>query len=156
MLHSKSKSVIVSHDNINLKKEHHIKMKKLMFEIQNENDLTLNITNILNELVETNISSFANNKNVFVKYDHFKLISDIVIKFKELLLVAMLKLKELKIFNIHSHSLITHLKSNLEFMELSIHEFIKSLENVTDEHFIAFSHILKMLSNMKNDEFLQK
>lgn len=127
-----------------------------MFELSCENNLVLNITKFADELVETTISKMKNYQNEFLKYEHFEIISKFLILFKELLLVSILKMQELKITSIYSHSLIVHLKSKLTFMECSIHNFIESLGNITDEHLISFKNILKMFSNLNNDEFLLK
>ena len=127
-----------------------------MLKLSCESDLVLNITEFADELVEKTISKMKNYQNEFLKYEIFEVISKFLILFKELLLVSIVKLQDLKITSIHSHSLIIHLKSQLTFMECSIHNFIESLANATDEHLITFKNILKMFSNLNNDEFLLK
>lgn len=127
-----------------------------MFELELENELTLNIINFVDELIESTVSSLENHQSNFVNYAQFKLISNFLLKFKELLFVTILKLKELKIPNIFSHSLVGYFKSKLTVVECSVNNFIKSLEKITDDHSITFKNILKMFSDLKNDLSSQK
>lgn len=127
-----------------------------MFELFCESDLVLNVTRFADELMETTILKMKNYQYENLKYENFEIISNFLIVFKELLFVSIVKLQELKITSIYSHSLIIDLKSKLNFMEFSIHNFIESLRNIADEHLIIFNNILKMFSNLNNDEFLLK
>lgn len=152
LLTSKSDSLHEPLGDIILIDCNHKKMIKIMYEILCENDLALNIIEFADELAESTIAKMKNYQSMSVKYESFEIISKFLILFKELLLVSVLKLHNLKITNICSHSVIIHLKSKISFMESSINNYIESLENITEEHLITFKNILKMLSTLKNDE----
>lgn len=127
-----------------------------MFDSSCESDLIINITYFADELVGATISNMEYYQNKFVEYGHFEIISKFLIAIKELLLVSVVKLQEFKISSIYSHAVIVFLKSKLAFMECSIRNFIESIENVTDEHMTTFKNMLKMISNLSNDELLLK
>jgi hypothetical protein len=131
-------------------------MGKIMLEPSCEKDLILNIVEFADELFEATISQMNSYNKKSVKYENFEIISKFFIFLKELLLVSVLKLQNLKITNICSHSIIIHLKSKLAFMECSINNHIESLENVSEEHSICFKNILNMFFDLKNDKLLLK
>lgn len=122
-----------------------------MFELKFENDLTLNVTNFIDDLVGKTVPALENRQNKLVDYAQFRLLSNFLLTFKELLFVTILKLKELKIPNIFSHSLIVYFKSKLIVVECSINNYIESLEIISDDHSIVFKNILKMLLDVKNE-----
>lgn len=131
-------------------------MKEIMVGSFCESDLVATIINFADELVDEITSALKHYQLKFANYEIFNVISTFLITFKELLLVSVLKLKNLGITSISSHDSITYLKSKLTFIEYSVQNFASSLENITEEHKSVFKDILEFFSSLNNDEVLLK
>lgn len=130
---------------------HSKKIINLMLSKNNPNEILNDFVNLFDEICLYLIAKFDSNSKNF-NYDTINFVSNFLLKFKEILLVMIIKIRntETKIC-MSCATLIEYMKSKIAIVESAFNTYCGSIINLSDEHMITIKDLKKWFNQLNND-----
>ena len=130
---------------------HSKKIINLMFSKNNPNEIINDFVNLVDEICLNLIAKFDSNSKKF-NYDTINFVSNFLLKFKEILLVMIIKIRntETKI-SMSCDTLIEYMKSKIAIVESAFNTYCDSIINLSDEHLITIKDFKKWFNQLNSD-----
>lgn len=142
---SRSEGIISTHLTKNTLSEKIIILMRSPFL---EEDLICMSIALMDEITFTTVSSFIDKDDTVFSYEYFASISNFAIKIKEIMVVALIKLRLLKIKNIVSHCLVVHFKSQIENVKMKVEKLLETTRGSTGNYLEKVKNISDLFDRL--------